>query len=157
LIVAFDASVLVYVVTGNARAPIDPATGRTVSQCKERVEHLIENLQREEAKIIVPTPSLAEVLVGAEEAGPEFLHIIGKSRHFRVIAFDERAAVEFAARQAERKASGLKAPAATRAKAKFDDQIVAIAAVEGASIIYSDDPDIRKLAAPRFEVKGIAE
>jgi predicted nucleic acid-binding protein len=156
LIVAFDASVLVYVVTGDAKAPIDSATGQAVSRCKERVDHLIANLQRDRAKIIVPTPSLTEVLVRAEEAGPEFLRIIGSSRHFRIVAFDERAAIEFAARQAERKAAGVKSSARTRAKAKFDDQIVSIAAVESATVIYSDDPDIKKLAGLRFDVIGIA-
>jgi predicted nucleic acid-binding protein len=156
LIVAFDASVLVYVVTGDAKAPVDAATGQVVSRCKERVDYLIAKLQRDRAKIIVPTPSLAEVLVHAEQAGPDFLRIIGSSRHFRIVAFDERAAVEFAARQADRKAAGIKSSGQTRAKAKFDDQIVSIAAVESATVIYSDDPDIKKLAGSRFDVIGIA-
>ena len=50
-----------------------------------------------------------------------------------------------------------RAPAPTRAKAKFDDQIVAIAAVEGASLIYSDDKDIAKLVGGRLRVVSIAE
>jgi predicted nucleic acid-binding protein len=157
LIVAFDASVLVYIVTVDAKAPIDPSTGQAVSQCKERLDQLIASLQRDRAKIIIPTPSLAEVLVGAERAGPEFLRIINASRHFRIVSFDERAAVEFAARQAERKSAGVRPSAPTRAKAKFDDQIVAIAAVENATIIYSDDPDIKKLVGSRFDVIGIAQ
>jgi hypothetical protein len=64
--------------------------------------------------------------------------------------------VEFAARQAERIAASERAPAATRTKAKFDDQIAAIAAVEGATTIYSDDEDIAKLAEGRFGVIKIA-
>lgn len=64
--------------------------------------------------------------------------------------------MEFAARQAERIEANARAPAPTRAKAKFDDQIVAIAAVEGATTIYSDDEDIAKLAEGRFEVVKIA-
>jgi hypothetical protein len=68
LIVAFDASVLVYVVTPNACAPVDAATDQPVTHCKERVEHLIGHLQRDKAKIIVPTPALAEVLVGVQRA-----------------------------------------------------------------------------------------
>jgi hypothetical protein len=94
--------------------------------------------------------------VRAAKGGPEFLRILSSSRHFRIAPFDERAAVEFAARQAARIETSTRAPAPTRAKAKFDDQIVAIAAVEGATMICSDDEDIAKLAEGRFEVVKIA-
>jgi hypothetical protein len=46
---------------------------------------------------------------------------------------------------------------ATRAKAKFDEQIVAIALAEQAEMILSDDSDIRALAPSRLTVKGIAD
>jgi hypothetical protein len=156
LIVAFDASILIYVIDDEAKPPADPATGMPVSQCQERVTHLLESLQQQNAKIVIPTPALAEVLVRGAKGGPEFLRILSTSKHFRIAPFDERAAVEFAARQAERLAASARAPAATRAKAKFDDQIAAIAAVEGATTIYSDDEDIAKLAEGRFEVIKIA-
>lgn len=65
--------------------------------------------------------------------------------------------MELAATQAERIASGRKNEGATRAKAKLDDQVVAIAAVEGATAIYSDDPHIEKIAGSRFAVIGIAD
>jgi predicted nucleic acid-binding protein len=157
LIVAFDTSVLVYFFDELANAPIDAATGAPVSDCKERLDFLIATLQRDKAKIVIPTPALGELLVKGGQAGQEWLAILHKSRHFRIAGFDERAAVEFAATQAERVASGQKNEGATRAKAKFDNQIVAIAAVEGASIIYSDDPHIKKLAGSRFEVVGVAD
>jgi predicted nucleic acid-binding protein len=156
LIVAFDASILIYVIDEQAKPPIDPATGKPVERCQERVRHLLESLQQQNAKIVVPTPALAEVLVRAARGGPELLRILSSSKHFRIVAFDERAAVEFATRQAERIAASERAPAATRAKAKFDDQIVAIAAVESATTIYSDDQDIARLVEGRFEVVKIA-
>jgi predicted nucleic acid-binding protein len=156
LIVAFDASILIYVIDDRANPPVDPATGKPVDRCHERVTHLLETLQQHNAKIVIPTPALAEVLVRAAKGGPEFLRILSSSKHFRIAPFDERAAVEFAARQAERIAESGHAPAATRTKAKFDDQIVAIAAVEGATTIYSDDEDIAKLAEGRFVVVKIA-
>lgn len=96
------------------------------------------------------------MLVRAANGGPEFLRILGSTKHFRITGFDGRSAVEFAPRQRERIGGGARAPATTRAKAKFDDQIVAIAAVEGATTIYSDDEDIAKLAEGRFEVIKIA-
>ncbi len=157
MIVAFDASILIYVIDEQAKPPTDPATGNPVDHCRERVRHLLASLQQQNAKIVVPTPALAEVLVRAANGGPEFLRILSSSRHFRIAPFDERAAVEFAARQSERIESSARAPAATRAKAKFDDQIVAIAAVEGATVVYSDDEDIAKLAEGRFNVVKIAE
>lgn len=153
--VAFDASILIYVIDEQAKPPIDPATGKPVDRCHERVTHLLETLQQENTKIVVPTPALAEVLVRAAKAGPEFLRILSLSKHFRIAPFDERAAVEFAARQAERILASERAPATTRTKAKFDDQIVAIAAVEGATTIYSDDEDIAKLARGRLDVVKI--
>lgn len=107
---------------------------------------MIATLQRDKTKIVIPTPVLGELLVRGGRAGQEWLAILNKSRFFRIAGFDERAAVEFAATQAERVASGQKNEGAKRAKAKFDDQIVAIAAIEGATVIYSDDSHIKNLA-----------
>jgi hypothetical protein len=158
LIVVFDASILVYVVDDEASPPTDPATGQPVEYCQARVVHLLNRLQQQQAKIIIPTPALAEVLVKADRAAaPEYLRILGSSRHFRLAPFDEKAAVEFADRQAERQSGGGRAPGETRAKAKFDDQILAIAAVEGATTIYSDDGGLVRLAESRFDVVSIAD
>jgi predicted nucleic acid-binding protein len=156
LTVAFDASVIVYTVTPNANPPKDPLTGKRVEHCKERVDYLLKQLQAQDEKIVIPTPSLGEILVKAGEAGPAFIDILKGSKHFRVAPFDERAAVEFAATQVEKKRAGKKS-AAPRVKAKFDDQIVAIARVEGATVIYSDDPHIGAIAGPGITVIGIAE
>lgn len=136
MIVAFDASILIYVIDEQAKPPVDPATGKPVDRCHERVTHVLESLQQQNAKIVIPTPALAEVLVHAGKGGPEFLHILSSSKHFRIAPFGERAAVEFAACQGERLAASKRAPTATRTKAKFDDQTVAIAAVERATTIY---------------------
>ncbi|MGC1408397.1 MAG: hypothetical protein WA864_05570 [Acetobacteraceae bacterium] len=63
--------------------------------------------------------------------------------------YDERAAVETAARLAHvfprARAADLEAQV-SRHRIKFDWQIVAVAAVEGATAVYSDDPDVVKLA-----------
>jgi hypothetical protein len=62
VIVAFDATVLIYIIDENASPPNDPATGQPVRNCKERLDHLLFTLQKENAKIIIPTPALGEVL-----------------------------------------------------------------------------------------------
>lgn len=149
MIVVLDANMLVYFFDEKSNPPLSKSTGQPVARCKERLDHLIATLAQDKAKIIVPTPALAEVLVYAQQGAPERLNIIKTSKHFRVVPFDERAAVEFAATQANGRGS------AARAKAKFDDQIIAIAAVEQAEVIYSDDADIAKRAGSRFRVIGI--
>lgn len=144
---AFDASVLLYVVSKNAPAPRDPKTGVPVDMCAERLQHLLKELERQGERIVIPTPALAEVLVGAEPAAAaEYLAVLDKSRHFSIADFDQLAAVEFAEMQRLRKADPRVPRAAVRAKAKFDDQIVAISKVRRAGVVYSDDPDVQKLA-----------
>ena|GEM_PF-6834269 len=95
---------------------------------------------------MIPTPSLAEVLVRAEKAAPTYLTELTRSKHFSVKDFDVLAAVEHAEIQRKRLASKLIPRSATRNKAKFDDQIVAISRVAGVTTIYTNDGDIKKLA-----------
>lgn len=157
MIVVLDASVLLYFLDERAKPPKRRESDEIVERCRERVECLIASLQASKAKIIIPTPVLAEVLVGAGGSAAEWLRILTTSKHFRLAPFEERAAIEFAATQASRSAAGVKSASTTWAQAKFDAQIMAIAAVEGASIIYSDDGHIRSSAGSRFEVIGIED
>lgn len=150
MIVALDASVLVFFFDQDAKAPVDPETGRPIDRCAERVSFLISQLSASAAKIVIPTPALAEVLVLSGMAGPEWLNIISKNRHFSVVDFDTRAAIEHAAQM-----SNAPRPLSPgKQKAKFDFQIIAIARVAGAQKIYSFDTDIKKNAGPGIEVVG---
>ena len=155
MIAVFDASVLIFLFEKDASGPLEPATGHPLPQCYERVNHLIETLTRDRAKIIIPTPSLAEILVKAGAAGPAWLRIMSENRFIRVVPFDLRAAVEFAAMQRDHKESGTKR-SEPRPKAKFDDQIIAIAKVEGAEVIYSSDIGLAKEAPPQIEVISLS-
>lgn len=150
MIVALDASVLIFFLEKDAKAPIDAKTGRPLDHCYERVNHLITELAAKSAKIVIPTPALAEVMVIAGEAAPEWLNAIGKSRHFVIVDFDVRAAIEHAAQ-----ISAAPRPFAQgKQKAKFDYQIIAIARVAGAEAIYSFDRDIEKNAGSGLKVYG---
>jgi hypothetical protein len=132
--VVFDASVLLLVLEETVKA--------SVLRARERVEYLIDTLSKTGERIIIPTPALSECLVHAGPAGPQYLDIIGRQSCFRVASFDERAAVEAAVRTCEALRRGARRAGASRAKIKFDRQIVAIAAVEGATAVYSDDDDV---------------
>jgi predicted nucleic acid-binding protein len=135
--VVFDASILLFL--------FDENTPSSVPRAKERVECLIDSLSEAGEKIIIPTPALSECLVYAGPAGPDYLTILGKQSCFRVASFDERAAVEAAVRTYQARQRGHRKggnPEASKAKIKFDRQIVAIATVEGATAVYSDDMDV---------------
>jgi predicted nucleic acid-binding protein len=155
LIVVLDASVLIFLFEKDANAPLDPETGAPVDRCYDRVNHLVATLDRAKATIIVPTPALGEILVKAGDAGPSWLQILEKVARIRVASFDTMAAVEFAALQRERSERGAKTSGG-RAKAKFDDQIIAIAPVAGAETIYSDDRGLAAAAGSRLDVIGVA-
>src|SRR5215469_3101334 len=135
--VVFDASILLFILQEDVKS--------SVPRAKERVEYLIDTLSKTGERIVIPTPALSECLVYAGPAAPEYLNIIGKQACFRVASFDERAAVEAAiqtynARQRGQRKGGN--PDAAKAKIKFDRQIVAIAKVESATAVYSDDGDV---------------
>jgi hypothetical protein len=83
------------------------------------------------------------------------LDILNRSRHFRIEAFDTRAAIEVAAVSRQAMDKGNKKGATLEApwqKIKIDRQIVAIAKVNGATTIYSNDSDV----AAHAKLCGIA-
>lgn len=153
MIAAIDASVLLLMFDPDSGIPLGP-DGVPVEHCKERVDHLVDRLSKSGGHLLVPTPALSELLVGAGAAGQEWMTRLNNRRAIRIVPFDALAAVECAALARDRASRNSTAP---RAKAKFDEQIVAIAKLHGAVEIYSDDSDIRKLASPDITVVGIAE
>lgn len=146
----FDATALLHFLEPGAPAAIDPTTNAPVTDAKARIDHLIHTLEQQRDTIIIPTPALSEVLVHADAAGPGYLAILNRHACFRIAPFDQRAAVELAAMTREALGAGdvRAGTQATKAKLKFDRQIIAIARVEGHTTVYSDDEDIAKLATP---------
>lgn len=162
MIAAFDASMLVLLLNAKAAAPVDPDTGERISLVQERIKFMIQRTVKERGRLIVPTPALGEVLVKVEpESAAGYLTIMERARGFKIAPFGTKAAVEFA--EMQRKLLGSRqrikrGDLETRARAKFDQQIVAIAKVEGASIIYSDDLGLQSYARHfGLEAIGIRE
>lgn len=126
--------------------PAGPS-GVPVDRAKERIDHLVNELDRTDAKLIIPTPVLSEALVNAGVvASQQIVETLQKWSVFRIEAFDARAAIELATMTRSAIAKGKKKdPNITWAKMKFDRQIVAIAKVAGATTIYSDDADMRAI------------
>lgn len=143
----FDTTTLVLALDPQARPPIDPVTGKPVNQCKERVEHLLANLTKAKTMILIPTPVLTEYLVKAGPNKHVMVERFTNSKNFEIGPFDLRAAVETAELLGDpdllRKELDAKT---TRAKIKFDRQIVAIAKTRSASPIYTDDVGLATIA-----------
>ncbi|WP_420405944.1 type II toxin-antitoxin system VapC family toxin [Nisaea sp.] len=145
--VVFDATILIALLHPNGRPPRCRGTNLPVDGFEDRIDFLIETLERQREKIIIPAPVLSEILVHADRAGTGYLHELSNAAVFRPVPFDERAAVEVAAMARMRRESGglPRRDGQTFAKLKYDRQIVATAIVERASAIYSDDGDIKAL------------
>ena len=143
----FDATALIHLLEPNAPAIIDPATGQPVASPQARIDHLVQTLEEERERIIVPTPALSEVLVHANDAIADYLTVLNVSSRFRIVPFDQRAAIELATivRDSPPVRQLQVGTSTTRASLKFDRQILAIARVESETTIYSDDGDMATL------------
>lgn len=151
-----DATVLAYLLDAEAAAPLD-ASGTPIALCTERISLLISELQKAKATIIIPAPALSEILVYAGDAASNWLSVLSNTKYCRIADFDQLAAIECAVMAKRRIEAGPRREGYTKRKAKFDEQIVAIALVEQADEILSDDSDIRKLAGERMLVRGIGD
>lgn len=159
--VIFDANYLTLLLHPTARAPHDPATGKPVEYANRRIELLVEQLSKDGVRIIIPTPVLSEFLVIAGDSGSEYVRILDRSARFEIAAFDQRAAIENAAallnaiKQGDKRSGLDKTP---WQKIKIDRQIVAIAKVRGATVVYSTDSDIATLARESgLQVRHVAD
>ncbi len=150
MIAAFDTSLLIFLFDEKARAPTDPETGLPVEDCQPRVKHLIDTIAKAKGSIIIPTPSLGELLVRSTPlAASAIISTLQRLRGVKIAPFSIRAAIEFAVLQRLALSEGKRPKQGElqqRARPKFDHQIVAIARAEGATIIYSDDEGLGRFA-----------
>ena len=158
--VVIDTTIFLLMLRPETSVPVGP-NGVAVEKVKERIDHLVERLEKTRTKIMVPTPVLSEALVRIGTAATQdIIEGLGRYSVFQVEPFDMRAALEVAAstREALTKGSKKGTSEAGWQKVKFDRQIAAIAKVNGAKTIYSDDRDLHAIA-PEFglEVIGLAD
>src|SRR6516162_11229281 len=97
--VVFDASFLIPL--------LDPEI-KGGSEVDARLMFLVQSLDKAKKKIIIPTPALCEVLIGASDAAPQYLEIINRSSRFKISPFVTRAAVEAAAAHGDALRVGVK-------------------------------------------------
>jgi hypothetical protein len=143
--VVFDATMMLLLMRPDVNAPPDPITSLPVENAEARISALIEDLEKQKTKILIPTPALSELLVRAGDDTPSLISIIQKNSVFRIVPFDTLAAIEVSAMTRQAIDDGDKRGGvvdSTWAKVKYDRQIIAIAKVHRATTIYSDDNHI---------------
>lgn len=138
--IVFDTSFLALAFDKKAAAPTDPSTKLPLAKSKERIDYLLQGLSDAKQRVLIPTPVLAEYLVNAGQDKDVRLQEFTTSKVFLVAAFDLRAAVECAMIEDGNSQNGKKlSPVESKAKVKFDRQIIAIAIARGAKTIYTGD------------------
>lgn len=158
--IALDTSVFIYLINPNSAVPIDPNTEKPVVDAAGKVRLLISDLAKRGTKLLLPTPVLAEALVNTGVSASSYLEAIRKLSVFRIVGFDDRAAVEVATLMGQHWNGRLKSmrDQVSRHRIKFDLQIVAIAAVNNAKEIFSDDPGLKAISAiANISCRGIAD
>jgi hypothetical protein len=146
--VAFDNTVLSLLIFPDADLR-QGSSGQKVEYARERVLGLVQEIEDAWEQVAVPAPALSELLVTDGVDVQDVLTTLRGSAFIRIESFDERAAVELAMRLREARKAGDQREGLpiTKSAMKFDRQIVAIALVSGASVLYSDDDGVVKFAA----------
>jgi predicted nucleic acid-binding protein len=140
-----DATLMLLLIRPDAPVPGD-AKGVTPDRVRERINYLINRLENDNIKIVVPTPVLSELLIRSKPRAAEIIEKLSKYAVFEICPLDTLAAIELAV--IAKKEMGRKRPddVTTYAKIKFDRQIIAIAKVKKVKTIHSDDGDIYAMA-----------
>jgi predicted nucleic acid-binding protein len=145
--VVFDTTTLLLARDPNSRPPRDPATNLPVTRCAERVTFLLKGLSERGERVLTPTPVIAEFLVKAGKNKAKFANEFVASRNFVIGDFDMLAAIELSTIKDPDLDNGKSLdPIVTKAKIKFDRQILAIAKVHQAHTMYTDDGRLRDVA-----------
>jgi predicted nucleic acid-binding protein len=112
-----------------------------------RIEHLSAQLEGQRARIVIPTPVLAEVLVKSLNDAENVVQTLREASRIELAHFGAPAAIEAALmlnRHLPRKSERDKEW--SKHRLKFDLQILAIAKVEGVVAIYTNDEGLLRRA-----------
>ncbi len=155
--VVFDTAFLVVLLNESVASANDPRSNGPIDRPKERLSHLISELEKQRAKIILPTPALAEVLANAGPALKPWLDIIASHSVFQIEPFDTLAAVEAAIMfdQARARGDWKDGSMSPRQKIKVDRQIAAIARRHSAQRLYTNDGDLEKVLGPGSSISVV--
>lgn len=120
----------------------------TARDDRARLEYLLDTVSAAGGKLIVPTPAFAEFLVGVDEAAAAWINTLDRKPAIFVAPFDRRAAFECSLLDKAAIGKGDKKGGRKDAwqRIKIDRQIVAVARVNQASLIVTNDAGLRASA-----------
>lgn len=148
MIIAFDNTFLSLILKPDTTPTPNPATGKPIDFCTQRVEALVDKHSKRGDTVLIPTPCFAELLCAVPDI-EKTVGEINRSAVFDLTPFDARCAIDLAdvtrkAISSGDKKSGVKAG---WNEVKFDRQIAVIAQVNGAEIFYTDDSNQSEFAS----------
>lgn len=142
--VIFDTNVLVQALTGtkDGVSLTDPCTGEVISDPQKRAEALIDHIDSLGGAVLIPTPVLAEFLVGIDKNQHQaYINLIKSLSCFEIVSFDEIAAIECAQMPSLKELKQMMS-ADTTTKVKFDRQIISIAKSTGVKEVWTHDKGV---------------
>lgn len=152
--IVIDTNILIQMIGMRSDRPLfDPATGEEVTRPAARALALMDAIDARKGTIVIPTPVLTEFLLGIpEDTQRHYIDELNGSRLFEIVPFGQRAAIECARLLNPAELKQLN-ELTTKAKLRFDRQIIAIALASGASELWTHDGELMDKA----KECGIAE
>lgn len=144
--VVLDTNVFLQVI-GNVKPGsvlYDPCNNMPVERAIDRAEALVEKIDAARGTVLIPTPVLAEVLIGLSPGqSADLVESIRQLSCFEMVSFDEIAAIECAGMiTSQELKAALADPSVTKAKFRFDRQILAIALANNVNEIWTHDKQL---------------
>ena len=139
---------------------INPRDNTEVDNVHLRAKALKDYIEQIGGVIIIPTPVLAEYLVGIDkEKHIDHVNLISSMSCFELVSFDEIAAIECAKLPSLQELKQLiKSAESTSNKIKFDRQIISIAKANNVNEVWSHDKNVfKKCSDIGISIKSLAD
>jgi predicted nucleic acid-binding protein len=143
-IVCLDTNIVIWGILGQGKAEDELK--------REKAVYLLEMLQQQNDRVLLPTIVLAEVV--AKVSPPDRAEVVSKlSSACEIVPFDAGSAMEFSTvRTVGMKKKSREFP---RKEISLDSLIVAICRRQDVQILYTNDDNLRKLAAHFMRVEEL--
>ncbi|MGZ0721746.1 type II toxin-antitoxin system VapC family toxin [Kluyvera cryocrescens] len=139
--VIFDTNILVPFFTEMKAGFIvtDPETGLVIPEVTRRIDALVDRIENLDGTIIIPTPVLAEFLIGIDKLKHQaHINLIRSMACFEIASFDEISAIECAQMPTMSELKQMM-KSDTANKVKFDRQIISIAKSLNVDEVWTHD------------------